>query len=344
MYVDGAYYIGRIACKVWCIIFDIISSSLTSINGNLTFSIHVINSTDHASRVTQENLIGESIIIDTVPPLIYLYGINNTISGLGSPYVDAGATSYDLSYGIQNVTGTGAVNTSKAGTYYIEYDAPDFAGNPANIIRTVYVQQLAPISLTNVSSQFLVSPTANVSDSPDYPYLGDSYRVTTVEINNSTYALIGTYASDGFTILNITIPEFPTLVFNATGNDKINANIESPIGISAIQIQNSTYAVITSLDTSKITILNITNPTLPTVESTTTKTDNPNLNKSSAVSTVDINGSAYALMVSLSFRTCHCILAGNVTIIIIFQECHLSWHFRISNVYDSNAVVTSYNS
>ena len=36
--------------------------------------------------------------------------------------------------------------------------------------------------------------------------MGDSYRVTTVEINSSTYALIGTYASDGFTILNITIP------------------------------------------------------------------------------------------------------------------------------------------
>ena len=102
--------------------------------------------------------------------------------------------------------------------------------------------------MTNVSSQFLVSPTTTVDNSADYPYLGDSYRVTTVEINNSTYALIGTYASDGFTILNITIPEFPTLVFNATGNDKINANIESPTGISAIQIQNSTYAVITSLD------------------------------------------------------------------------------------------------
>ena len=267
-------------------------------NGNLTFSIHVVNSTNHASRVTQENLIGESIIIDTLPPLIYLYGINNTISDLGSPYVDAGATSYDLSYGIQNVTGTGAVNTSKAGTYYIEYDAPDFAGNPANIIRTVYVQQLAPISLTNVSSQFLVSPTTTVDNSADYPYLGDSYRVTTVEINNSTYALIGTYASDGFTILNITIPEFPTLVFNATGNDKINANIESPTGISAIQIQNSTYAVITSLDTSKITILNITNPTSPVVESITINTTDTNTVAPSAVFTVDIDDSAYALMVS----------------------------------------------
>ena len=158
-----------------------------------------------------------------------------------------------------------------------------------NII-TVHIQQLAPISLTNETSQFLVSPTTNVTDSADYPHLGDSYKVTTVKINNSTYALIGTYASDGFTILNITTPESPTLVFNATGNDKINANIESPIGISAIQIQNSTYAVITSLDTSKITILNITNPALPVVESITTSTDNSNIDAPFAVSTVDMDG------------------------------------------------------
>ena len=48
------------------------------------------------------------IIIDTVPPIIHLYGVNNTISGLGLPYVDLGAFSSDLSYGIQNVIGTGA--------------------------------------------------------------------------------------------------------------------------------------------------------------------------------------------------------------------------------------------
>ena len=60
-------------------------------NGNLTFDIFIINSTDYASRITQENLMGANIIIDTVPPLLYLYGDNNTISGLGLPYVDLGA-------------------------------------------------------------------------------------------------------------------------------------------------------------------------------------------------------------------------------------------------------------
>ena len=154
-------------------------------NDNLTFDIFMTNSSEHILRVTQENLTGNNIIIDTVPPLIYLYGINNTISNLGSSYVDTGAISYDLSYGIKDVTGTGTVDTSTAGTYHITYDAPDFAGNPANIIRTVHVQQLAPISLTNETSQFLVSPTANVSNSSDYPYLGDPYRVTTVKINDT---------------------------------------------------------------------------------------------------------------------------------------------------------------
>ena len=58
-----------------------------------------------------------------------------------------------------------------------------------------------------------------------------------------------------------------------------------------------------------------------TVESTTTKTDNPNLNKSSAVSTVDINGSAYALMVSQAYSR---IVIFNIT----NNESYTSVSFR----------------
>ena len=77
--------------------------------------------------------------------------------------------------------------------------------------------------------------------------MGDSYKVTTVKIDDSTYALVGSYADDGFTILDITTPESPTLVFNATENTRINADLNGPTGISTIQIENSIYAVITSL-------------------------------------------------------------------------------------------------
>ena len=54
--------------------------------------------------------------------------------------------------------------------------------------------------------------------------MGDSYKVTTVKIDDTIYALIGAYTDDGFTILDMTTPESPTLVFNATGNAGINAS------------------------------------------------------------------------------------------------------------------------
>ena len=63
------------------------------------FDILVTNSSGYAASVTRSNLTGSNIIIDTISPVIYLYGINNTVSHVGSPYVDAGAISYDLSYG-----------------------------------------------------------------------------------------------------------------------------------------------------------------------------------------------------------------------------------------------------
>ena len=85
-------------------------------NGNLTFSIRVINSTDYASRVTQENLVGSNIIIDTIPPNITLNGENNTISILNRTYTDANATAYDLSYGEKSILPTGTVNVTSQET------------------------------------------------------------------------------------------------------------------------------------------------------------------------------------------------------------------------------------
>ena len=52
--------------------------------------------------------------------------------------------------------------------------------------------------------------------------MGDSYKVTTVKIDDTIYALIAAYADYGFTILDMTTPESPTLVFNVTGNIDIH--------------------------------------------------------------------------------------------------------------------------
>ena len=234
------------------------------------------NSTGFAARVTQENILNNNIIIDTVPPLLYLYGVNNTVSYVGSSYVDAGAISYDISYGIQDVTGASTVDTSTAGTYDVTYDALDFAGNPVNIIRIVHVQELQQLSLTSESSSLLITPESPIADPVQYPHLTDPFHIETVQIDGSTYALVASNKDSGFTILNMDNPESPSLVFNATSTQTSYAAIQNILGASPIQIQGKTYVV--TISPSGILIADITNPESTTFVSTRSNgTDYPYL-------------------------------------------------------------------
>ena len=266
-------------------------------NGNLTFDIFVTNSTGSAARVTQENILNNNnIIIDTVSPLLYLYGVNNTVSYVGSSYVDAGAISYDISYGIKDVTGTSTV-TGTAGTYDVTYDAPDFAGNPANIIRIVHVQELQQLSLTSESSSLLLTPESPIADPVQYPHLTDPYHIETVQIDGSTYALVASNHDSGFTILNMDNPESPSLVFNATSTQTNYAAIQNILGASPIQIQGKTYVV--TISPSGILIADITNPESTTFVSTRSNgTDYPYLHAMIAISAFSIGDAAYAMIAS----------------------------------------------
>ena len=268
-------------------------------NGNLTFDILVTNSSGYAASVTQSNLTGSNIIIDTISPVIYLYGINNTVSHVGSPYVDAGAISYDLSYGIKDVTGTGTVNSDTIGTYTVTYDAPDSAGNPADITRTVHVQEIPQLSLSSESSDLLITPESPIADPAQYPYLTDPFHIETVQIDGSTYALVASNKDGGFTILNMDNPESPSLVFSATRTQTNYSAIQGILGASPIQIQGKTYVV--TISQSKILIADITNPESTTfVSERSNGTDYPYLHAMTAISTFNIGDAAYAIIVSQS--------------------------------------------
>ena len=271
-------------------------------NGNLTFDIFVSNSSGYAARITQDNLaISNIIIIDTVPPLLYLYGANNTVSYVGSSYVDAGAISYDLSYGIQDVTGASNVDTGIAETYNVTYNAPDFAGNPANIIRIVHVKEIPQLSLTNESSDLLITSASTITDSAQYQYLADPHDIEIVQIGSSLYALVASYTDSGFTILNIDDPSSPDLVFNATSTKQNYSAISGIVGVSPIQIQGKTYAVTISAFSSKILIVDITNPESPIfVSERSNGTDYPYLHAMTSISTVNIGDAAYAMIASQS--------------------------------------------
>ena len=214
--------------------------------------------------------------------------------------MDAGAISYDLSYGILDVTGASTV-TGTVGTYDVTYDAPDFAGNPANIIRIVHVQEIPQLSLSSESSNLLITPASTVTDSVDYPYLTDSHNIEIVQISDSIYALVTSYGDHGFTILNIDDPSSPDLVFNATSTQQNYSAINGIVGTSAIQIQGNTYAVTISALTPKILIADITNPASPIVVSERSNgTDYPYLHTMTAISTFSIGNAAYAMIASQS--------------------------------------------
>jgi len=79
---------------------------------------------------------------DTTAPVITIIGNNPYIVGSGTTYNDPGATAYDETDGdiTSKIIMTNNVNTSDTGTYHVNYNVEDNAGNAATeMIRTVRV-------------------------------------------------------------------------------------------------------------------------------------------------------------------------------------------------------------
>jgi|GEM_PF-1708552 len=78
---------------------------------------------------------------DTVPPIITLNGSSTVDLLVGDTYTELGATATDNVDGTDPVTISGdTVDTSTVGTYHVDYDAVDNAGNHAvEVVRTVNV-------------------------------------------------------------------------------------------------------------------------------------------------------------------------------------------------------------
>jgi len=119
--------------------------------------------------------------VDTVPPVITLIGANPINLVVGASFTDPGANVTDNVDAPRVISGSGAVNTSIAGTYTLTYSTSDAAGNAATpVTRTVIVSELAdtvppvitliganPINL--VVGDSFTDPGANVTDNVDAP-------------------------------------------------------------------------------------------------------------------------------------------------------------------------------
>ncbi|MBP1994665.1 S-layer homology domain-containing protein [Paenibacillus eucommiae] len=108
--------------------------------GGLADGLHavsagVMDSTGNPSSLSAEH----AFTVDTVPPVITLSGDASVTLTAGTSFVDPGVTSTDAEEDIR-VTITGSVDHQVPGTYTLQYDATDRAGNAAvPVTRTVRI-------------------------------------------------------------------------------------------------------------------------------------------------------------------------------------------------------------
>ena len=192
-------------------------------NGNVTFSIEALNSSDGRVAISESDITdGSFVTIDTILPVITLNGENNTIVAVGVDYTDPSATVADQgnpSYAGTITARPATLDTSSAGNKTITYTAPaDAAGNvPVPKIRIVSVEDAPPIDITlftitsdnSNNSYAKAGDTLSIQSSINYTIA--SYTATIFGIEQSE----SNQNSNGFLISqqvpsNLTIEEYAT--------------------------------------------------------------------------------------------------------------------------------------
>ncbi|WP_111683126.1 immunoglobulin-like domain-containing protein [Winogradskyella tangerina] len=135
------------------------ATATDNVDGNLTSSIVVggdtvntnvvgsyvvtYNVSDTAGNAATEVTRTVNVNPDTTPPVITLIGASTIDLNVGEAYNELGATATDNFDGdiSANIVITGTVNTSVAGTYFVNYNVSDSSGNAAaQVTRTVNVE------------------------------------------------------------------------------------------------------------------------------------------------------------------------------------------------------------
>ena len=125
----------------------------------------------------------------TNAPVITLSGSSTITITVGGVYTDPGATATDGNGNTVNVTISGSVNTSIAGTYTITYTAT-FNGKTTTSTRTIVV---TPAATTNYTLSVSINPTGagSVTLSPPGGSYASGTSVTATAVANNGYAFTG---------------------------------------------------------------------------------------------------------------------------------------------------------
>ena len=132
----------------------------------------------------------------------------------------------------------------------------------------------------------------------DFTALNGVTSVTTTTIGSSTYALVAAANDNGVQIINITTPSNP-IAASAVTNGTNYPNMIGPVSITTTHIGSSTYALVASSNAHRVHIIDITNPSQPSLTSVLKDGSNSlQLRFPRSVTTTTIDSSTYALVTS----------------------------------------------
>ena len=139
------------------------------------------------------NITITAVTPDTEAPVITMLGDNPAIVLVNHPYTDAGATAVDNVDGTVEVQSYAYVNTNVSGTYNVEYDARDSAGNFAFTYRIVKVVDsldliafddlVEPITITQTSVDVLTNDTLPEGSTITVSLIGFDQNYNEIPVN-----------------------------------------------------------------------------------------------------------------------------------------------------------------
>lgn len=196
--------------------------------GTYTLTYRARDRAGNISTVTRTVKVVRAIQTDTIPPVLTLNGDPNIELTIGEAYTETGATATDNVDGTINVTTTGSVDTTTAGTYTVTYTARDAAGNTAMLTRSVVVKPAPNVVPTvnagaeqTVNEQTTVTLQGSAND-PD----GSIASYAWAQTSGSSVTLTSTdQAVTSFTAPTVNADE--TLSFTLTVTDNAGASAES---------------------------------------------------------------------------------------------------------------------
>ena len=126
--------------------------------------------------------------------------------------------------------------------------------------------------------------------------LHSAHSIETISINGRTYALVASPGDNAMQIIDVTHPLLPFPVSTVRHSAEYPALL-APHDVTAIKVEDSTYALLSAVNADSVQIIDITNPESPRpVSHITHGTEYVQLDRPQTLKAVQIDGVAYTLI------------------------------------------------